>query len=94
MAQKSSTRMSENHQNHKKEIMGCHEDFKGKENLDNAACSTPKGNRFKISETLICPPAPKKRRLTTTGSFKRPRIEFFAPPELDVFFLCAFTNNV
>lgn len=66
----------------------------GKEKLDNAACSTPKGKRFKISETLICPPPPKKRRLTTTCSLKRQRIEFFAPPELEVFFLCAFTNNL
>ncbi|KAI3472184.1 hypothetical protein Pfo_029672 [Paulownia fortunei] len=110
MAPNISTRMSKHHQNHKKHIIGCQskevmaiesscelcyneDDFKGKEILDNA-CSTPKGKRFKISETLICPSAPKKRRLTTICSSKRSCIEFFTPPELEIFFLCAFRNNV
>ncbi|KAL8489602.1 hypothetical protein ACS0TY_025496 [Phlomoides rotata] len=70
--------------------MECNEE--GKEELQNAACSTPKGKRFKIPETLICPPAPKKRRLTTTTnfSFKRQRLKFFAPPELECFFSFSF----
>ncbi|KAL8041477.1 hypothetical protein ABFX02_10G167700 [Erythranthe guttata] len=65
------------------------------ENDNKKQCSTPKGERFKILETLICPPAPKKRRLTSTSScsFKRPRIEFFTSPELELFFLCAFRTN-
>ncbi|KAG6769216.1 hypothetical protein POTOM_024833 [Populus tomentosa] len=31
-------------------------------------CSTPKAQRFKIPETLSCPPAPMKRRATTKSS--------------------------
>lgn len=72
--------------------MECHDE--GKEELQNAGCSTPKGKRFKIPETLICPPAPKKRRLKTTNcSCKRQRVKFFAPPELELFFVCSFTND-
>lgn len=85
--------MTEDHQS--KGIVGFHdEDLKDKENYDNAVCSTPKGKKFKIPETLICPPAPKKRRLMATCSLKRRHVKFFSPPELEVFFLCAFTNNI
>ncbi|PIN16697.1 hypothetical protein CDL12_10662 [Handroanthus impetiginosus] len=59
-----------------------------------SSCSTPKGKRFKIGGMVSCPPAPKKRRITTMCLNKRPHIEFFAPPELEVFFLYAFRNNV
>lgn len=72
------------------------EDHQGKEieNPGNAVCSTPKGKKFKISETLICPPAPMKKRLMATCLLKRRHVNFFAPPELEVFFLRAFANNV
>ncbi|KZV36370.1 hypothetical protein F511_03811 [Dorcoceras hygrometricum] len=61
-----------------------------------SVCSTPKGKRFKIPETLECPPAPKKRRLTSkTCSFKRRSyVKFFAPPEIEGFFSRAFQNNI
>ncbi|KAJ6363396.1 hypothetical protein OIU78_003546 [Salix suchowensis] len=55
-------------------------------------CSTPKAQRFKIPETLSCPPAPMKRRLTTKCPSKKSPIAFFASPDIELFFFFAFQN--
>ncbi|KAM7523414.1 hypothetical protein LguiA_013316 [Lonicera macranthoides] len=50
-------------------------------------CSTPKAKKFRIPEILTCPPAPKKRRPSTSNcSLRRNPISFFAPPDLELFF--------
>ncbi|KAL5744025.1 hypothetical protein ACOSQ2_027141 [Xanthoceras sorbifolium] len=62
---------------------------------DNSGCSTPKCPRFRIPEILSCPPAPMKKRVITSklSSSKRSSpIAFFAPPDIELFFLFAFHN--
>nr|XP_004500201.1 cyclin-dependent protein kinase inhibitor SMR9 [Cicer arietinum] len=54
---------------------------------NNSACSTPKGQRFRIPEISTCPPAPKKQRVLSNCSLKRSPLSFFVPPDLDHFFL-------
>ncbi|TXG70449.1 hypothetical protein EZV62_005384 [Acer yangbiense] len=64
----------------------------------NDGCSTPKGERFRIPEILSCPPAPMKKTSTITSSSKSSKrsssspTPFFAPPEIELFFLFAFQN--
>lgn len=57
-------------------------------------CSTPKAKRFRIPELLTCPPAPKKRRVTSncTSSNKIP-IAFFASLDIELFFFSASLRN-
>ncbi|KAK8474747.1 hypothetical protein V6N13_010646 [Hibiscus sabdariffa] len=56
-------------------------------------CSTPKAQRFRIAEMDTCPPAPKKRRsLPSNYSLPTTPIAFFAPPDIDMFFFCAFRD--
>ncbi|KAF9664723.1 hypothetical protein SADUNF_Sadunf16G0047800 [Salix dunnii] len=57
-------------------------------------CSTPKAQRFRIPEILSCPPAPMKRRVTTKCSSKESPRVFFAPPDIELFFLFAFHKNI
>ncbi|KAG6590203.1 Cyclin-dependent protein kinase inhibitor SMR13, partial [Cucurbita argyrosperma subsp. argyrosperma] len=50
-------------------------------------CSTPKAERFRIPEIKICPPAPKKQRITSNCSSQKPSpISFFASPDIEMFF--------
>lgn len=51
-----------------------------------SGCSTPKAQRFRIPEILTCPPAPMKKRVFSNCRPSRP-IAFFAPPDLELFFL-------
>ncbi|PKA58241.1 hypothetical protein AXF42_Ash012964 [Apostasia shenzhenica] len=52
--------------------------------------STPKARRFRISDELPCPPAPKKRRLAAVPfSSGRPSVPFFTHPDMELFFLLA-----
>ncbi|GMI92357.1 hypothetical protein HRI_002905000 [Hibiscus trionum] len=56
-------------------------------------CSTPKAQRFRIPEMDACPPAPKKRRsLPSKYSLRTTPIAFFAPPDIELFFFCAFSD--
>jgi hypothetical protein len=60
-----------------------------------SGCSTPKAQRFRIPEISSCPPAPKKRRVTSSSSCISNRsspIAFFAPPDIELFFFLAFQN--
>ena len=67
----------------------------GKDLLVNAAVySTPKAKRFRIPEIRTCPSAPKKRRIAAADQCLSKRssttIAYFAPPDIEVFFLGAF----
>ncbi|KAL5077276.1 hypothetical protein RYX36_016260 [Vicia faba] len=55
--------------------------------VSNSACSTPKGQKFRIPEISTCPPAPKKQRVVSNCSLRRSPLSFFVPPDLDNFFL-------
>ncbi|KAK4417805.1 Cyclin-dependent protein kinase inhibitor SMR6 [Sesamum alatum] len=48
---------------------------------------TPTARESKIPEKLSCPPAPRKRRPTSTCHFNGVR-EFFNPPDLESVFIC------
>lgn len=56
-------------------------------NNNNSACSTPKGQKFRIPEISTCPPAPKKQRVVSNCSLRRSPLSFFVPPDLEHFFL-------
>lgn len=56
-------------------------------NNSNSACSTPKGQKFRIPEISTCPPAPKKQRVVSNCSLRRLPLSFFVPPDLEHFFL-------
>ncbi|GFZ13013.1 hypothetical protein Acr_23g0013980 [Actinidia rufa] len=57
-----------------------------------SGCSTPRGHRFQIPEILTCPPAPRKRRALPNCSIRRTPIAFFAPPDIEHFFLFALRH--
>ncbi|KAJ4887042.1 hypothetical protein Rs2_26790 [Raphanus sativus] len=52
-------------------------------------CCTPKAYKYRIPEMLICPPAPKKQRVPQNCVLRRRQIVFFAPPEIELFFVRA-----
>lgn len=60
-----------------------------------SGCSTPKAQRFRIPEMSSCPPPPKKRRVSSTTSScvsNLSPMNFFAPPDIELFFFLAFQN--
>ncbi|KAF3529139.1 hypothetical protein DY000_02042186 [Brassica cretica] len=52
-------------------------------------CYTPKAHKYRIPELLTCPPAPKKQRVPQNCVLRRRQIVFFAPPEIELFFVKA-----
>ena len=64
-------------------------DFEGVDDISTSACSTPKAERFRIPEIQTCPPAPRKQRMISICSLQRRPIAFFAPPDLELFFIYA-----
>lgn len=71
------------------------QEYNNREDISVTVCSTPKAERFRIPKMLSCPPAPKKRRLTSSfvsDSNIRSPITYFAPPEIELFFFLAFQN--
>ncbi|CAN7106226.1 cyclin-dependent protein kinase inhibitor SMR13 [Brassica rapa] len=52
-------------------------------------CCTPKSQKSRIPEILTCPPAPKKKRVPQNCTLRRRQIVFFAPPEIELFFVKA-----
>ncbi|KAF8109665.1 hypothetical protein N665_0093s0018 [Sinapis alba] len=50
-------------------------------------CCTPKAKKSRIPEMLTCPPAPKKQRVSKNCVLRRRQIVFFAPPEIELFFV-------
>ncbi|XP_010545590.1 PREDICTED: uncharacterized protein LOC104817909 [Tarenaya hassleriana] len=57
-------------------------------------CRTPKARKFRIPEMLTCPPAPKKRRAVPNCSLRRRPIAFYAPPDIELFFVFACGEQV
>ncbi|KAG7582757.1 hypothetical protein ISN44_As08g023210 [Arabidopsis suecica] len=56
---------------------------------DGGGCCTPKAKKSRIPEMLTCPPAPKKQRVAKNCVLRRRQIVFFAPPEIELFFVNA-----
>ncbi|KAJ0232227.1 Cyclin-dependent protein kinase inhibitor SMR13 [Hirschfeldia incana] len=54
-----------------------------------SGCCTPKSHKYRIPEMLTCPPAPKKQRVPQNCVLRRRQIIFFAPPEIELFFVKA-----
>ncbi|KAG2317497.1 hypothetical protein Bca4012_068387 [Brassica carinata] len=52
-------------------------------------CCTPKAHKYRIPEMLTCPPAPKKQRVPQNCVLRRRQIVFFAPPDIELFFVKA-----
>ncbi|CDY68033.1 BnaCnng57370D [Brassica napus] len=52
-------------------------------------CCTPKAQKSRIPEILTCPPAPKKQRVSKNCVLRRRQIVFFAPAEIELFFVKA-----
>ncbi|KAJ4869612.1 hypothetical protein Rs2_24533 [Raphanus sativus] len=52
-------------------------------------CCTPKAQKCRIPEMLTCPPAPKKQRVSHNCVLRRRQLVFFAPPEIELFFVKA-----
>ncbi|KAL7094865.1 hypothetical protein ACP275_11G131300 [Erythranthe tilingii] len=52
-----------------------------------AGSTTPTARESKLPEKLSCPPAPRKRRPTSTCHING-AIEFFIPPDLESVFIC------
>ncbi|CAN6919123.1 unnamed protein product [Brassica oleracea var. botrytis] len=52
-------------------------------------CYTPKAHKYRIPELLTCPPAPKKQRVPQNCVLRRRQIVFFAPPDIELFFVKA-----
>ncbi|KDO53710.1 hypothetical protein CISIN_1g042330mg, partial [Citrus sinensis] len=64
-------------------------------NNNGGGCATPKAKRFRIPEKLSCPPAPMKKRVTSSNlSSKRSPINFFNSPDIEIFFLFASQKNI
>ncbi|GFY98245.1 hypothetical protein Acr_12g0007860 [Actinidia rufa] len=59
---------------------------------DETGCSTPKAKRYRLPETLSCPPPPKKKRVAAKCSPRSSPIAFFSPPDIELFFLFAFRD--
>ncbi|CAA0286302.1 unnamed protein product [Arabidopsis thaliana] len=52
-----------------------------------SGCCTPEKSR--IPEMLTCPPAPKKQKVAQNCALRRRQIAFFAPPDVELFFVFA-----
>ncbi|KAF9592765.1 hypothetical protein IFM89_017335 [Coptis chinensis] len=70
-----------------------HHSSKGLE-VSSSVCSTPKAQRHRIPTRVLCPPAPKKRRILSHCSSQRKPISFFAPPDIEHFFCFALQTIV
>ncbi|PIA48373.1 hypothetical protein AQUCO_01400764v1 [Aquilegia coerulea] len=57
--------------------------------VSSSDCSTPKAQRHQIPKIVLCPPAPKKRKIVSPCSSLRSPISFFAPPDIEHFFYFA-----
>ncbi|GMP29363.1 hypothetical protein ACSBR2_010615 [Camellia fascicularis] len=53
---------------------------------DEASLTTPTARESRIPERLPCPPAPRKRRPSSTCHYNGAR-EFFTPPDLESVFI-------
>ncbi|WZZ64297.1 hypothetical protein YC2023_075667 [Brassica napus] len=58
-----------------------------------SGCCTPISKKSRIPEMLTCPPAPKKQRVAQNFASRRRQISFFAPPDVELFFVFALGHN-
>ncbi|GFP98787.1 hypothetical protein PHJA_002022600 [Phtheirospermum japonicum] len=83
---KNQPRNSKNQENPTPDMSIANENCKDSENAEEM-CSTPKAERYRIPEIETCPPAPKKRRMSTNNfSLRRTSISFFSHPDIELFF--------
>ncbi|CAH8385880.1 unnamed protein product [Eruca vesicaria subsp. sativa] len=59
-----------------------------------SGCCTPKSKKSRIPEMLTCPPAPKKQRVAQNFALRRRQNSFFAPPDVELFFLFAHGQQI
>ncbi|XP_018449315.1 cyclin-dependent protein kinase inhibitor SMR9 [Raphanus sativus] len=59
-----------------------------------SGCCTPVSKKSRIPEMLTCPPAPKKQRVAQNIALRRRQISFFAPPDVEFFFLVAHGQQI
>ncbi|KAK4767028.1 hypothetical protein SAY86_014779 [Trapa natans] len=57
-----------------------------------SGCLTPRDHKFRIPELLVCPRAPMKRRGSPKCVPRTTPVKFFAPPDIDLFFLNAYRS--
>ncbi|KAM0045143.1 putative cyclin-dependent protein kinase inhibitor SMR [Helianthus debilis subsp. tardiflorus] len=62
-----------------------------KDEIISIGCTTPKAQKHQIPEILTCPPAPKKRKIVSSCTLRRP-ISFFDPPDIELFFASHFAS--
>ncbi|KAF8090790.1 hypothetical protein N665_0467s0019 [Sinapis alba] len=62
--------------------------------IPSSGCCTPISKKSRIPEMLTCPPAPKKQRVTQNFASGRRQISFFAPPDVELFFLVAHGQQI
>ncbi|XP_004489785.1 cyclin-dependent protein kinase inhibitor SMR6-like [Cicer arietinum] len=55
--------------------------------MEEECSTTPRGEGTRIPTSLICPPAPKKRKSSLKFNYLRGGKEFFTPPELESVFI-------
>ncbi|CAA7048485.1 unnamed protein product [Microthlaspi erraticum] len=58
-----------------------------------SGCCTPNSKKSRIPDMLTCPPAPKKQRVAQNFALRRRQIAFFAPPDVELFFVFALGHN-
>jgi hypothetical protein len=56
-------------------------------NMEEECSTTPRGEESRIPVTLICPPAPRKRKSSLKWNYRGKTREFFTPPELETVFI-------
>jgi hypothetical protein len=56
-------------------------------NMEEECSTTPRGEGSRIPVTLICPPAPRKRKSSLKWNYRGKTREFFTPPELETVFI-------
>ncbi|CAN6820021.1 hypothetical protein Bca4012_008052 [Brassica carinata] len=59
-----------------------------------SGCCTPISKKSRIPEMLTCPPAPKKQKVAQNFALSRRQISFFAPPDVELFFLFAHGQQI
>lgn len=55
--------------------------------MEEECSTTPRGEGSRIPTTLICPPAPRKRKASLKWNYRGKAREFFTPPELETVFI-------
>ncbi|KAL1220887.1 Cyclin-dependent protein kinase inhibitor SMR9 [Cardamine amara subsp. amara] len=62
--------------------------------IPESGCCTPKSDKSRIPEMLTCPPAPKKQKVAQNCALRRRQIAFFAPPDVELFFVLALGQQI